>query len=121
MTYSIFLAITTRSMKCYAELLTKYSKYGALKVLENKLIIFFSNKEGLTCATASCHFWAYFFMESLLSFSIAYKLNLSGATSIVNLYCLKKASTKSFHLGIVQPHIPSEGNVTQVVLKEVNQ
>ena len=35
-----------------------------------------------------------------------------------------KASTKSyffFYLGSVQPHIPSEGSVTQVVLKEVNQ
>jgi hypothetical protein len=32
-----------------------------------------------------------------------------------------KESTKSFHFGIIQPHIPSEGSVTQVVLKEVNQ
>jgi len=36
-----------------------------------------------------------------------------------------KASTKSFHfffnLGIIQPHIPSKGNVTKTILKEVNQ
>jgi len=35
-----------------------------------------------------------------------------------------KALTKSFHffnLGIIQSHIPSEGSVTQAVLKEMNQ
>jgi len=64
-------------------------------------------------------------MDSLLSFSITCKFDLSWPTSILNLYCLMKASTKSlqffFYLGIVQPHIPSKGNVTQTVLKEVNQ
>jgi hypothetical protein len=55
MACSIILAITIRLVKYYAELLTRYSKYGALKVLENKLIIFCSNKGGLICATASCH------------------------------------------------------------------
>jgi hypothetical protein len=33
----------------------------------------------------------------LLPFSIACKLDLSRATSILNLYCLIKASTKFFH------------------------
>jgi hypothetical protein len=36
-------------------------------------------------------------MDLLLSSSIACKLDLSGPTSILNLYCLMKASTKSFH------------------------
>jgi hypothetical protein len=63
-------------------------------------------------------------MDSLLSSSIACKLDLSGPTSILNLYCLMKASTKSFHffyLSIAQPHIPSKGSITQVVLKKVKQ
>jgi len=110
-------------VKCCVELLTKYSKYGALKVLENKLIISFSNMRGLTCAATSLHLRAYSLIDSL-SFSIACKPNRSGPTSILNLYCLMKASTKSFHffnLGIVQPHIPSEGSVTQAFLKEMNQ
>jgi len=94
---SILSAITTKLVKCYAELLTKYSKYGALKVLENKLIISFSNIGGLTCAATSLHLQAYSLMDSLLSFVIACKLNRSGPTSILNLYCLIKASTKSFH------------------------
>jgi len=79
MACSILSAMKTKSVKCCAELLTKYSKYGALKVLENKLIISFSNKEGLTCAIASRHLWAYYLMDSLLSFFIACKLDLLGA------------------------------------------
>ena len=93
-------------------------------MFENKPIISFSNIGGLTCVAASLHLQAYSLMDSLLSFSIACKLNLSGPTSILNLYCLMKTSTKSFHffhVGIVQPHIPSEGSVTQAVLKEMNQ
>jgi hypothetical protein len=43
--YSILSAIATRSEKCCAELPTRYSKYGALKVLTNKLIISFTIKE----------------------------------------------------------------------------
>jgi hypothetical protein len=42
----IFLTITTRSEKYYAELPTKYSKYRASKVLENIPIISFSNNGG---------------------------------------------------------------------------
>jgi len=97
MACSTLSAITTRSVKCCAELLTKYSKYGALKVLENKLIISFFNMGGLTCAATSLHLQAYSLMDSLLFFSIACKLNRSGPTSILNLYCLMKASAKSFH------------------------
>ncbi|KAI9386342.1 hypothetical protein POPTR_010G011350v4 [Populus trichocarpa] len=97
MACSILSAIITRSVKCCAELLTKNSKYGVLKVLENKLIISFSNMGGLTCAATSLHLRAYSLMDSLLFFSIACKLNRSGPTSILNLYCLMKASTKSFH------------------------
>ena len=88
MACSILSVITTRSVKCCAKLPTKYSKYGALKVLTNKLIISFSNKGGLTCAVASRHLQAYSLMDSSLSFSIACKLNRSGPTSILNLYCL---------------------------------
>jgi len=98
MACSILSAVTTRSVKCCAELLTKYSKYRALKVLENKLIISFSNMGGLTCAATSLHLQAYSLMDSLLFFSIACKLNRSGPTSILNLYCLMKASTKSLHI-----------------------
>ena len=98
MAYSILSAITTRLEKFYAELPTKYSKYRALKVFENKPIISLSNNEGLTCATNSCHLWAYFLIDSLLPFFIACKLDLSRATFILNLYCLIKASTKFFHL-----------------------
>ena len=83
-------------MLCRASV-PKYTKYGALKVLEDKLIISFSNMKGLTCAATSLHLLAYSLMDSLLSFSIACKLNRSGPTSILNLYCLMKASTKSFH------------------------
>jgi len=122
--YSILPAITTRLVKCCAKLLNRYSKYGALKVLENKLIISFSNMGGLTCAATSLHLRVYSFMDSLLSFSITCKLNLSGPTSILNLYYLIKASTKSFYffyLGIVQPYISSEGSVAQAILKEMNQ
>jgi len=97
MACSILSTITTRLVKCCAELPTRYSKYGALKVLENKLIISFSNMRGLTCAATSLHLRAYSLMDSLLSFSIACKLNRSRPTSILNLYCLIKASTKSFH------------------------
>jgi hypothetical protein len=43
------------------------------------------------------HLWAYSLMDSLLPFSIACKLDQSRATSILNLYCLIKASTKFFH------------------------
>jgi hypothetical protein len=39
----------------------------------------------------------YSLMDSLLSFSIAYKLDLQEPTSILNLYYLMKASTNSFH------------------------
>ena len=63
-------------------------------------------------------------MNSLLSFSIAYKINLSGLISILNIYCLMKTWTKSFYFffhSIDQPHIPSKGRVTLTVLKEVNQ
>jgi len=97
MACSILSAITTRSVKCCAELLTKYSKYEDLKVLENKLIIYFSNIGGLTCATTSLHLRVYSLIDSLLFFSIACKLNRSGLTFILNLYYLIKASTKSFH------------------------
>jgi len=97
----ILSATTTKSEKCYVELPTRYSKYGALKVLTNKLIISFSNKGGLTCAAVSRHLWVYSLMDSLLSFSIACKLDLSGPTSILNLYYLMKASTKSFHFFIL--------------------
>jgi len=90
-------AITTRSEKFYADLPTKYSKYRALKVLKNKPIISFSNNGGLTCAANSRHLWAYSLTDSLLPFFIACKLDLSRATSILNLYCLIKASTKFFH------------------------
>jgi len=55
MACSILSAIATKLEKYYAELPTRYSKYGALKVLTNKLIISFSNKGGLTRAVVSCH------------------------------------------------------------------
>jgi len=91
------LDITTRSEKFYADLPTKYSKYRALEVLKNKPIISFSNNRGLTCAANLRHLWAYSLMDSLLPFSIACKLDLSRVTSILNLYCLIKTSTKFFH------------------------
>ena len=93
----ILSAIATRSEKHCAELPTRYSKYGALKVLANKLITSFSNKGGLTRVVALHYIWVYSFMDSL-SFSIACKIDLSGPISTLNLYYLMKASTKSFHI-----------------------
>jgi len=54
--YSIISIITTRSDKCYTKFPTKFLKYEALKVFENKPTISFSNKKGLTCAADSHHF-----------------------------------------------------------------
>jgi hypothetical protein len=53
MACSILLAIATKSEKYCVELPTRYSKYGALKVLINKLIISFSEKGGLTRVAVS--------------------------------------------------------------------
>lgn len=93
----ILSAITTMLVKYYVELPTKYSKYKALKVFENKPTISFSNKWGLSCIV-ECHIWLYSLINSLLPFFIACKLDLSEVTSILNLYWPIKASTKSFHL-----------------------
>jgi hypothetical protein len=95
--YSICSAITTKSEKLCAELPTKYSKYGALKVLENKPIISFSNRGGLTCASVSRHLVHTPLQIPYDPFSNECKLDLSEAMSILNLYCLIKASTRSFH------------------------
>ena len=40
-------------------------------------------------------------MDSLLSFSITCKLDLSGLTSILNLYCLIKTSTMSYFFTLI--------------------
>jgi len=63
----------------------------------NRVTISFFNKSGCTCIALFFHLWAYSITISLLPISITIKLVRSGAMSILNLYCLKKALARSFH------------------------
>ena len=97
--YELATAIT--SVNCFAKLPITWSQYDSLSVLANRVTIYLSNSGGCTCATKSLHLWAYFLILSLSPFSRLDKLVLLGAMPILYLYCLTKASTRSFHFWIL--------------------
>jgi len=97
MTCSILSSIATGSEKVVQSFQPGIQSLGPWKCWQINWSSFFSNKGRLTCEVSSRHLWAYSLIDLLLSSSIACKLDLSGSTSILNLYCLMKASTKSFH------------------------
>lgn len=66
-----------------------------------KVTIYVSIKRGWTCVASSHHRCAYALTESWLCFSMVIKLVLLRVISKLNLYCFRKASTKSFYFLIL--------------------